>query len=99
MDHNYTIFLHLTAPDGFVKAQQDGQPFDGLWPTDRWRVGEMLATRSEIRLDESVSPGDYLLLTGMYLPESGERLRLLAGPPGPSPDSILMGPVTIEGER
>ena len=24
---DYTIFLHLTAPDGFVKAQQDRQPF------------------------------------------------------------------------
>jgi hypothetical protein len=96
MTTDYNIFLHLTAPDGFVKAQQDGQPFDGLWPTSRWQVGDQLATTFEIELAESIQPGQYLLLTGLYQPGTNERLPLLAGPAGPSPNSILLDELTIE---
>jgi hypothetical protein len=96
MTTDYNIFLHLTAPDGFVKAQQDGQPFDGLWPTSRWQVGDQLATTFEIELAESIQPGQYLLLTGLYQPGTNERLPLLAGPAGPAPNSILLDELTIE---
>lgn len=92
---DYTVFLHLTAPDGFVKAQQDRQPFDRLWPTGRWQVGQLFADRFEIPLDDSVPPGNYLLLTGLYTPANGQRLPLTAGPPAPQPDAALLGPVTI----
>jgi hypothetical protein len=97
LEQDYTIFLHLTAPDGFVKAQQDRQPFDGLWPTSQWMPGDILATRFDIPLDESIQPGEYLLVTGMYLLETGERLPLIEGPSAPSPNAILVGRVKIGG--
>ncbi len=91
---DYVTFLHLTAPDGFVKAQQDRSPFDGRWPTSRWQAGAVLADRFDLPLD-GVPPGDYLLLAGMYAPDTGARLPLTAGPPAPQPDAALLGHVTF----
>jgi hypothetical protein len=93
---DYTIFLHLTAPDGFVKAQQDRQPFAGLWPTSRWRKGDLFADHFTITLEAWIQPGDYLLLTGLYEPQSGERLAPVNAAPAPSANAILLGQVRIE---
>lgn len=95
---DYTIFVHLTAPDGFVKAQQDQPPFGGARPTSHWQPGETYADRYELTVDASVTPGDYLLLAGMYDPDTGRRLAVLDGPTGPAPDTVLLGRVKITGE-
>ena len=91
---DYTLFLHITAPDGFVRAQQDQQPFDGLWPTGQWQAGDYFATRFTIPLTDHVV-GEHLLLAGMYNLETGERLPLVSGPGGPSPNAVLLGSVTL----
>ena len=93
---DYTVFVHLTAPDGFVKAQHDQQPFDGLWPTSRWTTGDVLADRYEIVLDENVQPGEYLLLAGLYEAQTGQRLPLIGESRAPSPNAVLLGQVTGE---
>ena len=94
---DYTVFVHLTAPDGFVKAQHDQQPFDGLWPTSRWTAGDVLADRYEIVLDENVQPGEYLLLAGLYEAQTGQRLPLIGeSSRAPSPNAVLLGQVTVE---
>lgn len=95
---DYTVFVHLTAPDGFVKAQYDRPPFGGTRPTSQWRPGEVYADRYELTLDAGVTPGDYLLLAGLYLPETGERLDVLTGPTGPVPGSVLLGRVQVVDE-
>ncbi len=96
LSQDYTVFVHLTAPDGFVKAQQDQPPFKGLWPTSRWRKGDSFADHYQIRLNESVSAGDYLLVAGFYTPSSGERLPLITGSPSPSSAGVLLGKVKID---
>ncbi|MBN1992535.1 MAG: glycosyltransferase family 39 protein [Anaerolineae bacterium] len=95
---DYTVFVHLTAPDGFVKAQQDQQPFGGTLPTSRWRPNEVLADRYDLTLEAGVTPGQYLLLTGMYNPATSERLKVIDGPSGPVPDSVLLGTLEIAGD-
>jgi 4-amino-4-deoxy-L-arabinose transferase-like glycosyltransferase len=92
---DYTIFVHLTAPDGFVKAQHDRPPFAGAYPTSHWQAGKVVADRYDLILDGSVTSGDYLLLAGLYRPATGERLPLLAGPAGPSPAAVLLTPLKI----
>jgi hypothetical protein len=96
---DYTVFVHLTAPDGFVKAQQDQPPFGNARPTSHWQPGEVLADRYDLTLDPSLTAGDYLLLVGMYTPGSGERLTVLDGPPGPAPGTILLGTVPVKTSR
>jgi 4-amino-4-deoxy-L-arabinose transferase-like glycosyltransferase len=98
LSNDYTIFVHLTAPDGFVKAQNDRPPFAGALPTSHWRPGEVLADRYDLPLDGGVTPGDYLLLAGLYDPVTGERLKIVGGPVGPAPDSVLLGTVQITGD-
>lgn len=93
---DYTVFVHLTAPDGFVKAQHDQQPFDSLWPTSRWITGDLLADRYEIVLDENVQPGEYLLLAGLYEAQTGQRLSIIGETRAPSPNAVLLGQVTVE---
>jgi 4-amino-4-deoxy-L-arabinose transferase-like glycosyltransferase len=92
---DYTVFVHLTALDGFVKAQHDQPPFDSAYPTSRWQAGEVLSDRYMLHLDGSITPGDYLLLAGMYEPESGKRLSVLDGPTGPTSDTVLLGPIQV----
>jgi hypothetical protein len=95
-EKDYTLFLHLTAPDGFVKAQRDQPPFNGLWPTSQWQTGDRLADRYSIVLDEWLQPGEYLLLTGLYEPQSGQRLSLVNAPPAPAPNAILLEKIQLK---
>lgn len=87
---DYVVFIHLTAPDGFVKAQKDRQPFYGLWPTGRWQPGRQFADTFSLELDPALPPGDYLLVTGLYAPASGNRLPVITGPTSPSPNSVRL---------
>lgn len=98
LETNYTMFVHLTAPDGFVKAQQDQPPFNGVWPASQWQPGQLLADRYELELDESIAPGEYLLLAGLYNPATGERVPPVDGPAGPAPATVLLGKVEVGGE-
>jgi hypothetical protein len=96
LEKDYTLFLHVTAPDGFVKAQRDQQPFNGLWPTSRWTAGDVLADRYTIQLDDWLQPGEYLLLAGLYDPQSGQRLTLVNASPAPSPNAILLDKINLK---
>jgi hypothetical protein len=95
LTEDYTIFLHLTAPDGFVKAQQDQQPLAGLWPTSRWTQGDVVADHYRIPMHQGVQPGEYLLITGLYTPQTGQRMPLVDGPRAPSPNAVLLGKINL----
>ncbi|MEM7344680.1 MAG: glycosyltransferase family 39 protein [Chloroflexota bacterium] len=96
LSEDFTTFVHLTAPDGFVKAQQDQQPFMGIYPTSRWQVDQLLTDQYTLTLNESVAPGEYLLLAGLYHPSTGERLAVVEGTTGPAPATILLEAIEIE---
>ena len=96
MAENYTAFLHLTAPDGFVVAQHDQQPFNGLWPTTVWTPGAVQADRFEIPLPDNLTPGQYLLLTGWYNSQTGQRLPRVRGPVAPSPEAVQLTSLTLQ---
>lgn len=67
MDRDYHSYVHLLDADGNLIAQSDGVPDQGLTPTTRWLRGEIISDRRIIRLSD-VSPGEYHLRAGMYLP-------------------------------
>jgi hypothetical protein len=74
MSADYHIFVHLITADGNIVAQSDGQP--ALWtrPTSTWSPGERIEDRHALSLPVDLLPGDYTLITGLYLPDNGERL-------------------------
>ncbi len=71
---DYTVFLHLAAPSGPPYAQDDGQPREGTYPTSFWDVGEVVTETRTLRVPADLDPGDYQLVVGMYLLETGTRL-------------------------
>ena len=82
MDQDYTVFVHLVGDDRQPLAQADGPPLgppgQGIaYPTGFWQVGQRLADPRPLVLPADLPPGDYELLAGMYLLETGERLPLV----------------------
>ncbi len=74
-----TIFLHLTAPDGYVHAQRDGQPVFDFYPLPAWRPGEIVGDLRCLTVPAWLTPGVYELRLGWYDSQTGQRLALPAG--------------------
>lgn len=81
LDTNYTVFVHLVAPEGEGQAlaQGDGPPLDGRWPTSLWLPGVVLDDLHIIPLPTDLPAGTYHLLVGLYDSRTGERLLLPNG--------------------
>jgi 4-amino-4-deoxy-L-arabinose transferase-like glycosyltransferase len=71
---NYTVFLHLASAASSPHAQDDGQPRDGTYPTSYWDVGQVVVDGHTLLVPDDLPPGQYPLVVGMYLLETGERL-------------------------
>ncbi len=71
---DYYVFVHLLDTEGNRVAQSDGQP--ALWtrPTSTWSPGERVEDRHALSLPVDLPSGNYTLITGLYLPDNGERL-------------------------
>ena len=95
---DYTIFLHVAASDGPPHAQDDGQPRQGTYPTSFWDVGEVVTDLHTITIPADLPSGDYPLVAGVYLLETGERLHWL-GPDGAlQGDAVPLDTVTVQSE-
>ena len=90
MNESYTVFVHLVDADGRVVADADSPPFSGLFPTDRWQVGEALRDRHTLRIPNDLAPGNYGIEIGMYLPATGARL-----PIDGAADKIILTQVSV----
>jgi hypothetical protein len=71
---SYSVFVHLVDREGRMWAQDDGVPLRGLHPTTHWVEGEIISDPRELKLREDIPPGRYAIQTGMYLPDTMERL-------------------------
>ncbi len=79
---DYHAFVHLegdkragSAPG--IWGQADGRPVCWTYPTFDWRPGQIIADQHSIPIKPDTPPGDYRILVGMYLPETGARLDVL----------------------
>ncbi|MBK9051954.1 MAG: hypothetical protein IPL78_13905 [Chloroflexi bacterium] len=76
---SYRVFLHLLGPDGQLLTQSDSEPADWSRPTTGWLPGEMIVDERVLFLPDNLAAGEYTLLTGLYLPATGQRLPLPDG--------------------
>ncbi|MDM8529838.1 hypothetical protein QUF63_01605 [Anaerolineales bacterium HSG25] len=67
--HDYTVFVHFRAKDGFVLAQADSPPVSGYYSTTQWQPNEIIQDIHLIPLLEY----DHVAI-GLYDPTTGERL-------------------------
>jgi hypothetical protein len=82
MRDDYTTFVHLLGAmnpvtQSPVWAQEDTRPGHGSFPTSRWRVGEIILDEYRLVVPEKAPPGSYQIEIGMYVLESGARLRVV----------------------
>lgn len=77
---DYHVFVHLIDSGGRVRAQRDGPPLDGNYPTSIWDPGEIVVDMVTISVPPDLPPGSYRLEVGMYgwpdlvrLPVTDER--------------------------
>lgn len=76
-DRLYAVFNHLRGADGASVWQADSWPQAGVYTTNHWLEGEVVAEHYTVRLPEDTAPGTYPLFTGVYDPAIGDRLAAL----------------------
>jgi hypothetical protein len=59
------------VPPGLDYDQVDAQPLAGLYPTSRWQPGQLVVSQFSLPMEETLTRGDYRLVTGMYELASG----------------------------
>ena len=71
---DFTVFVHLVAPDGQVVAQRDSQPVRGNYRTSEWQAGELVLDKYVILIPADATPGEYTLIVGLYHAGPADRL-------------------------
>jgi hypothetical protein len=92
-----TAFVHLgqgSAGSPLVAAH-DGPPCQGLYPTPRWRAGDVVPDSFAIPVPASAAPGAYPLLAGWYDSHTQQRLVLTSADHALNDNRIIIGSVTI----
>jgi hypothetical protein len=100
---DYHAFVHLAAaapPTGStgtsqIWGQADGRPVCWTYPTTDWRPGQVIADHHAIAIRPDTPPGDYPLLVGMYLPDTGQRLDVLGEEGKPVSNFVALTTVSV----
>jgi hypothetical protein len=95
---DYVAFVHLLDGEGRLVAQHDGQPVGGFAPTTSWQVGETVVDNHGLLITSGTPQGEYQLVAGMYVPATGDRLRVLGQGSVTEQDSVFLGMLRIVGE-
>jgi hypothetical protein len=78
LDRPYAAFIHLVDDQGVKWGQGDKWLLnESLVPAAGWRAGDVVTDRYRLLLRDSVLPGEYTILIGLYDPDTGERLDIL----------------------
>ncbi len=95
MDDNYSVFAYIQDQDAEIWARTDGWPLNGDAPTALWQVGQRVVDPYGLTLDPNTPPGMYDVQIGIYLPETGERLHLLADDGFPLDTYIFLSKIRV----
>src|SRR5581483_2296692 len=87
---DYTVFVHLLDAAGKLRAQSDGPPSDGHYPTSVWDKGEVIADRHQITLGSGLPAGTYQIEVGMYAPDTGQRVPVMDDAGGEIGDHVTL---------
>jgi hypothetical protein len=91
---SYKGFVHLVDGQGQWVAGSDAVPAGWLRPTTGWAPGEFIEDTHRLALPETLPPGEYGLIVGMY---EETTLRRLAT--GQGQDALRLTPVQIEEQE
>lgn len=83
---DYTVFIHVTGPDGRNWAQSDSWPERGGAPTTSWVAGQVIVDTHTLALPADAPTGTYTVFVGLYDAERGPRVPLYDATGAPIPD-------------
>jgi hypothetical protein len=89
VDQSYTVFIHALDADGELMAGFDAPPLEGLYPTDAWFPGQIIADSHTLALPQRA----HTLAVGLYDPASLARLPLFDGAGQRVPGEAIRVPV------
>ncbi len=91
---NWKIFVHFDASEQPTRHGMDHDAMDGLYPTARWRQGQIIVDRQEVTLPPTFPGGEATFYVGLYRGES--RMKITRG--AATPDMRVIGPkVQVKG--
>jgi hypothetical protein len=96
LDQDYRVSLVLRDTAGQSWGQWDGRPSAYLYPTDRWRVGQIVFGRYDLTAIPGTPPGDYGLEVGVYTEEDPEGLDVLDLAGAPQGKRAMLGAVRLD---
>ena len=91
----YKIFVHVERPGALVHG--DHPPLEGTFPTERWRPGDHLRDRHEVRVPlMTASAGLYTIYVGFWPgANSVRRLPVTAGDAHDGRDRVALGTIRV----
>ncbi|MBI4301861.1 MAG: phospholipid carrier-dependent glycosyltransferase [Chloroflexi bacterium] len=91
ISRSYTVFVHFMDAQGERVAQHDGIPSQGFLPTTFWYPGETAADEHRV-----IAPrGVYTLQVGLYLLQTGERLKVVDETGTVVDDKAILGTIAV----
>ncbi len=95
LDEDYRVSLVLRDTANQSWGQWDGRPSAYLFPTDRWRVGQVVFGRYNLVPMPGTPPGDYGLEVGVYTEEDPIGLDVLDQAGAPQGKRAMLGAVQL----
>ena len=91
----YAVSVQLLDESGSLRAQHDGQPGAGAFPTTGWVQGEVLADTHQLELPADLTPGSYRLIVRMYDPATFAVLPATGADGSPAGDALTLATVEV----
>jgi uncharacterized membrane protein len=95
LHEDYRVSLVLRDTAGQVWGQWDGRPAAYIYPTDRWRVGQIVFGRYDLVPMPGTPPGDYGLEIGVYTEEDPVGLDVIDMAGAPQGKRAMLGAVRL----
>ncbi|MHB1356120.1 MAG: ArnT family glycosyltransferase [Anaerolineae bacterium] len=93
---NYTVFVQVIDVDNKVWGQLHAQPQGGAAPTRSWQPGQLIRDSYSFILSADTPPGSYRLDLGVYPPDTGTNLRVIADDGTPGDNHIILYRLRVE---
>jgi hypothetical protein len=78
LDEDYSVFLHLDdLRQNYISWSLSEELSPADIPTSSWTPGFYVSDRHVLRISPETPPGIYVLRTGLYLADTGEKLPVL----------------------
>ncbi len=99
MDKDYQLSLRVTDEDGIPWGQIDRRPASYLYPTFRWRPGEIIPGELELPLPPGSPPGKYRLFLSLYDLQTLREIDILDSMGAPQGVRAYLGEVEVQELR